>query len=114
MRLTRSKNVLHFGIKCSKSLRFRPRPRWGNLRRSHRPPSREGLLAFGNRSFAPSALALSPILSIGLSVSPNFSNICPQSYVQIYASMCRPPYLFFCNSTTGLESQVYLIELENY
>src|SRR6218665_2015402 len=28
-----------------------------------RPPSREGLLAFGNRSFAPSALAISQIFS---------------------------------------------------
>src|SRR6218665_1300360 len=28
----------------------------GSLRRSPKPPSREGLLAFGNRSFAPSAL----------------------------------------------------------
>src|SRR6218665_3044438 len=33
------------------------------LRRSSRPSSREGLLAFGNRSFAPSALALSPFFS---------------------------------------------------
>src|SRR6218665_2228454 len=61
MRLTGSQNVglLHFGLKCSKSRRFlelRPRPRWESLRRSTRPPSREGLLAFGNRSFAPSAL----------------------------------------------------------
>src|SRR6218665_1385417 len=37
-------------------LGLRPRPRWGSLRRSLRLPSREGLLAFGNRSFAPSAL----------------------------------------------------------
>src|SRR6218665_1558620 len=41
-----------------------PRPRWGSLRRSPRPLSREGFLAFGNRSFAPSAVALSPIFSI--------------------------------------------------
>src|SRR6218665_3758445 len=33
------------------------------LRRSPRPPSREGLLAFGNCSFAPSALAISPFFS---------------------------------------------------
>src|SRR6218665_365642 len=55
-----------FGMKCSKLRRFlglRPRPRWGSLRRSPTPPSREGLLAFGNRSFAPSALALSQIFS---------------------------------------------------
>src|SRR5688572_32741961 len=37
-----------------------PRPRWGSLRRSPIPPSRYGLLAFGNRSFAPSALAIPP------------------------------------------------------
>src|SRR6218665_3954876 len=36
-----------------------PHTRWGSLRRSPRPPSLEGLLAFGNRSFAPSALAIS-------------------------------------------------------
>jgi len=34
-----------------------------NVRRSPRPPSREGLLAFGNRSFAPSGLALFQIFS---------------------------------------------------
>src|SRR6218665_4113479 len=58
-----------FGMKCSKSRRLlglRPRPRWGSLRRSLRPPSREGLLAFGNRSFAPSALALTPIFPISV------------------------------------------------
>src|SRR6218665_1981331 len=37
-----------------------PRARWGAYD-APRPPSREGLLAFGNRSFAPSALALYPI-----------------------------------------------------
>jgi len=50
-------------MKCSKLRRLlglRPRPRWGSLRRSPIPPSRYGLLAFGNRSFAPSALAISP------------------------------------------------------
>src|SRR6218665_1224160 len=59
VRLPGSKNVLYFGLKCSKSSRFLglpPRPRWGSLRRSPIPPSREGLLAFGNRSFAPSSL----------------------------------------------------------
>src|SRR6218665_1247279 len=59
VRSTGSQNVLRFSLKCSKLRRFlglRPRPRWGSLRRSPRSPSREGLLAFGNRSFAPSAL----------------------------------------------------------
>src|SRR6218665_3789445 len=58
MRLPGFKNVLYFGLKCSKSSRFlglRPRPRCGSLRHSPIPPSRERLLAFGNRSFAPSA-----------------------------------------------------------
>src|SRR6218665_1924769 len=58
MRLTRAKNVLYFGLKCSKSRRFlglRPRPHWGSLRRSPRPSSCERLLAFSNRSFVPSA-----------------------------------------------------------
>jgi len=32
----------------------------GSLRRSPRAPNREGNLAFGNRRFAPSSLALSP------------------------------------------------------
>src|SRR6218665_2613591 len=48
-----------FGLKCSKSRR--KLPCWGSLRRSPRPPSREGLLAFGNRSFTPSAL--NPLLA---------------------------------------------------
>src|SRR6218665_3180144 len=50
---------MNFGMKSSKLHRFlglRPRLRWGSLQRSPRPPSCEGLLAFGNRSFAPSAL----------------------------------------------------------
>ena len=42
-------------MKCSKSRRFLGL----RLRRSPRPPSRKGLLAFGNRSFAPSARAIS-------------------------------------------------------
>src|SRR6218665_2707741 len=37
-----------------------PRPCWGTLRRSPRPPSHKGLLAFGNRRFAPLALAIFP------------------------------------------------------
>src|SRR6218665_3875471 len=50
-------------LKCSKSRRFlglRPRPRWGSLRRSLRPPNREALLAFGKRplSSAPSTVCL--------------------------------------------------------
>src|SRR6218665_1574644 len=61
-----------FGMKCSKSRRFlglRPSPRWGSSRRSPRPPSREGLLAFGNRSFAPVALAITPTWVVGTSAS---------------------------------------------
>src|SRR6218665_1247897 len=75
MRLTGSKNVLHFRLKCSKLLWFLglcPRPRWGSLRRSPRPPSPEGLLAFGNRSFAPSALnpSLAPPTKIPAPLAP--------------------------------------------
>src|SRR6218665_684225 len=40
-----------------------PQTPLGELTTLPRPPSREGLLAFGNRSFAPSALALSQIFS---------------------------------------------------
>jgi len=43
--------VLHFGLKFSKSRQF-----LGALTTLLRLPSREGLLAFGNRSFAPSTL----------------------------------------------------------
>src|SRR6218665_696104 len=80
MRLTYAKIYSIFGIKCKKWRRLRwlrPRPRWRSLRRSPRPPSREGLLAFGNRSFAPSALALSQHFS---------RSVLPQSYIQIFAS----------------------------
>src|SRR6218665_1896015 len=44
MRLTTSQNALHFGMKCSKLCRLLglcPRPRWGSLRPSPRPPSRQ-------------------------------------------------------------------------
>jgi len=50
-------------MKCSKSLRFLglcPRSRCGSVRRSLWLPSREELHAFNNRSFTPSALAISP------------------------------------------------------
>jgi len=39
-----------FDLKCSKMrwrLGLHPRPHWGSLRRSPRPPSRQGLRAFG-------------------------------------------------------------------
>jgi|SRR6218665_2354262 len=52
-----SQNALHFGVKCSKLRWFLGR----SLRHSPRPPSQHGLLAFGNRSFATSALAISQI-----------------------------------------------------
>src|SRR6218665_1061525 len=41
-----------FDLKCSKMrwrLRLRPRPRWGSLRRSPRPPNRRRQRAFGAR-----------------------------------------------------------------
>ena len=40
-----------------------PQTPLGELTTLLQTPSREGLLAFGNRSYAPSALALSPIVS---------------------------------------------------
>src|SRR6218665_242517 len=36
-----------------------PRPRWGSLRRSPRPPSHEGLLSFGTRSLTYSHVLIS-------------------------------------------------------
>jgi len=45
-----------FDLKCSKMcwrLGLRPRPRWGSLRRSPRPPNREQLRAKGARDSAP-------------------------------------------------------------
>ncbi len=56
LRFTRSQNVPHFGMKCSKSLRFLglgPRPRWGAYDAPPQTPySREEFLAFENCSFA--------------------------------------------------------------
>src|SRR6218665_441737 len=102
MRLTGSKNVLHFGIKCSKSLRFRglrPRSRLG----AHDAPP-DPLVA---RGFLPSAIAASRLRRLHFSqffqyLSPqSFQYLSLRSYVQIYASVYGPPYLFSCNSTTG-------------
>src|SRR6218665_2274813 len=55
----------------------------GSLQRSPSPPSRKGLLAFGNRRFPPSALAISPTPMCSL-VNPTFQTVtplipCPQS-----------------------------------
>jgi len=54
-----------------------PQTQLGSLRRSPRPPSRDGLLAFGNRNFVPSALAIytSPQLTVYL--PPMDSNLIP-------------------------------------
>jgi len=56
---------------------FTTDPRWGSLRRSLRPPSRDGLLAFGNRSFVPLAFAIytSPLLTVYF--PPMDSNLTP-------------------------------------
>jgi len=59
--LTGSQNVLNFGMKSAKSRRFLPQTPLGELTTLSQTPSREGLLAFGNRSFTPSAL--SPFLA---------------------------------------------------
>src|SRR6218665_3204546 len=50
-------------------LGLRPRPRWGSLRRSPKPPSRDGLRAFGARN----SLFLSPSYSSGPNLSPQFN-----------------------------------------
>ena len=74
-----------------------PQTPLGELTTLPQTPSREGLLglAFGNRSFAPSALALSPIFSIGLSVSLNFSDICPQKLCTDLRLYAWAPLLIF-------------------
>src|SRR6218665_1103276 len=81
MRLKTSQNALHFGMKCSKLRRLlglRPRPRWGNLRRSPRPPS--GLV---DRGFLPSAIAASRLSACNFSESHVSKNskisACPES-----------------------------------
>src|SRR6218665_2325391 len=71
MRLTGSKNVLHFRLKCSKLRRFlglRPRPRWGSLQRSSTP-----LVV---RGFLPSAIAVSR-LRLLIPISPPNKNTAP-------------------------------------
>src|SRR6218665_3423442 len=65
MRLTRSKNVLHFSIRYSKSIRFlelRPRPRWG---------------AYGG---PPDPLIVRDLFVFGACTFPNFSNIFPTMF----------------------------------
>src|SRR6218665_1468487 len=93
-------------------LGIRPRPRWESLRRSPKPPSRDGLRAFGARN----SLYLSPSYSSSPNLSSHFNipriasgSEQPQtppldkfclvsgpSGPQLYG----PPYLFFGNSTT--------------
>src|SRR6218665_3060639 len=46
-----------------------PQTALGELTTLPRPPSREGLLAFGNRSLAPAALAITPTWVVGTSAS---------------------------------------------
>src|SRR6218665_3519167 len=53
-------------LKIASASRAPPQTPLGSLRHSPRFLSRERLLAFGNRSFAPLALALSPIFSISV------------------------------------------------
>src|SRR6218665_4207918 len=56
-------SIWHEMLKIASASGAEPQTPLGSLRRSPRPPSRERLLAFSNRSFAPSALELSPIFS---------------------------------------------------
>src|SRR6218665_1164138 len=77
------------GMKRSKSRRFlglRPRPRWGSLQRSPNPYNREGLLAFGNRSFRACNYPNAHVL-VGIPASkPPFHLIAPQPSSSGYAT----------------------------
>ena len=74
-----------YSLRPRRFLGLRPRPRWGSLRRSLRPPSREGLLAFGNRSFAPSALSpfLAPQTKIPVLLAPKHKILEPPLVVDM-------------------------------
>ena len=66
------------------------RPLWGSLRYSARPPCREGLLAFGNCSFAPSELAISPTHVFVYNKFKKFP--LPTSPFGVYSALiCSPP-----------------------
>src|SRR6218665_1303041 len=58
--------IWHEMFKIASASGVPPQTPLGKLTALPRPPSREGLLAFGNCNFAPSALALSPIFSISV------------------------------------------------
>src|SRR6218665_2417947 len=103
--INKSPKCAPFRMKCSKSRQFlglRPRPCWGSLRRSPDP--------IVVRGFLPSAIAASHLRCFqfsqffSISVPPIFPISVPQSYVQIYAYVYGPPYLFSCNSTTACNS----------
>src|SRR6218665_3612668 len=75
MRLTRLKKPTPFWhemFKIASVSGAEPQTPLGELTTLPRPPSRNGLLAFGNRSFAPSALALSPTRTYSLVYLRNF------------------------------------------
>src|SRR6218665_3867568 len=64
MRLPGSQNVLHFGLKCSKSRRFlglRPRPHWGAY---HAPPDPLVVRGFLHSAIAASRLRRPTLLEL--------------------------------------------------
>src|SRR6218665_520890 len=74
MRLPGSQNVLHFGLKCSKSRRLlglRPRPRWGAY---HAPPD-----PLAVKGILPSAIAASRLRRLTLLELPQNKNSHPVS-----------------------------------
>ena len=82
MRLT-SQNVLHFGIKFSKSRRFlglRPRPHWGSLRRSPDP-----LIV---RGFLPLAIAASRLRRLHF---PQFSRFLSPQVLHRFSPLLLTP-----------------------
>src|SRR6218665_2690033 len=97
-----------------------PQTALGSLRRSPRPPSREGLLAFGNRSFAPLALALSPNFSrsvppkVTYRFSPlalgHFPNIIGLQYFQFDFLLQAAFAIFLSVAVDGLLDPFYKIK----
>src|SRR6218665_214838 len=75
-----------------------PRTPLGSLRRSPRPHSREGLLAFGNRSFAPSALnpPLAPQKQNSHPVSPPNTKVVGKRGLEKQTKESARHYVIYC------------------
>src|SRR6218665_646391 len=92
MRFTRSKNVLHFGIimvKIASVSGDPPKTTLGELTTLTQTPGREALLAFGHRRFRAWTF-----LIFSISVSLNFSNICPTNLCTD-VRLCVGPLTYF-------------------